>query len=151
MIWPVHICCLFDPIRARTLADPSSEDKAYVCCDIINACAENTMADEFNGSRAQWTAETWPETSFFFFFRSTQLAKQHRECSKNEGKLWSWRAQIEHVVLGTVAGRGWDHQVITLNVYMKLCGAQRWGSAPWGRKTLCFYRLPGMCRGHLLY
>lgn len=53
---PVHICCLFDPIRARTLADPSSEDKAYVCSDIINACAEKTMADEFSGSWAQWTA-----------------------------------------------------------------------------------------------
>lgn len=40
---PVHICCLFDPRRAWTLADPSSEDKAYVCSGIINACAETTV------------------------------------------------------------------------------------------------------------
>lgn len=50
---------MFDPARARTLADPSSEDKAYVCSDIINASAGKTMADEFGWrGRAQWTAET---------------------------------------------------------------------------------------------
>lgn len=53
---PVHICCLFDPKRPRTRADPSSEDKAYVCSHIINGRAEKTIADEFRRSRAQWTA-----------------------------------------------------------------------------------------------
>lgn len=41
-------------------------------------------------------------------------------------------------------GRRWDHQVITLNVYMKLCLCWRRSEE---RKTLCFYRLPGMCGG----
>lgn len=54
---PVHVRCLIDPKRARTLADPSSQDKAYVCSDIINARAGKTMADEFSGSQAQWTTE----------------------------------------------------------------------------------------------
>lgn len=46
---PVHICCLLDPKRPRTLADPSSEDKAYVCSDIINGRG----GGENNGSRIQ--------------------------------------------------------------------------------------------------
>lgn len=58
------------------------------------------------------------------------------------------RDQIAVVVLGIVAGRRKDNPVITLNVSMKLCVCWRQSEmahcSSGGRKTLCFYRLPGM-------
>lgn len=111
---PVHICCLIDPERARTLADPSSQDKAYVCSDIINARAEKTMADEFSGRQAQWTTASKTPVSWKVFrqLRAHTLAK-HRP------KMWSEGARVSEAAEGR-DGRCWEHQVIT-SVYMKLC------------------------------
>lgn len=136
---PVHICCLIDPKRPRPLVDPSSEDKAYVCSDIINARAEKTMADEFSGSQAHWTTERKTPVSWKVF---GQL-REHT-LAKHGSKMWSAGDRVSGLASETVAGREGavlDHHVVTLNVYMKLCVWRRRseGSAPCRRKMLCFY------------
>lgn len=124
--------CLLDPAGARTLADPSSEDKAYVCSDIINARGGKTMADAFRGRRARRTAEKLLRVMESFETRAPRPGQTRPENGTRDPRgprVFRWSS--------VSAG-----------------DARRWGgSAPWGeRKTLCFYRLECVGkRGHLLY